>query len=94
MLELLVQPYRMDDEDLVGAYYALFTTYPHLQRSDVTLPIADRAAKLRAKYNLRTPDSIQAATAIAASATALISNDRAFRKIHDFEVLILDDLVH
>lgn len=93
MLELLVQPYRNSNEDLVNTYYSLFTTYPHLQWMDVTLGIADRAAQLRANFNLRTPDAIQAATALSAGATAFVSNDVVFRRVSDFETLILDDLL-
>jgi predicted nucleic acid-binding protein len=93
MLELLVQPYRDDSDDgRVDAYYALLSTYPHLEWAPASLEIADRAASLRAKFNLRTPDAIQAATAQKASATAFVSNDPVFRRVPDLEVLVLDDL--
>ena len=92
MLELLVQPYRDSDEGLVDTYYALFSTYPHLEWADATLEIADRAAQLRSKFNLKTPDAIQAATALSFGATGLISNDDVFRRVPDLETLILDDL--
>ena len=93
MLELLVQPYRDSDEDLVNTYYALFTTYPHLEWTHTTLQIADCAAHLRAKFSLRTPDAIQAATALSTGATGFVSNDSAFRRVLDFEPLILEDLI-
>jgi predicted nucleic acid-binding protein len=57
------------------------------------LEIADRAAKLRAECSLKTPDALQAATALASKATAIISNDPAFKRVRDLEVLILDDLL-
>ena len=58
-----------------------------------SLEIADQAAKLRAESNLKTPDAIQAATALASQATGLISNDPAFRRVKELEVLTFDDLL-
>lgn len=93
LLEVLVQLYRRADMDRVNQIYALFSTYPHLEWIVPTLEIADRAAQLRAEHNLRTPDALQAATAIAAQATALISNDSAFQRMVGLDVLILDELL-
>lgn len=93
MLELLVHPYRNSDEDRVNAFYALLSTYPHLEWIDTTLGIADRAAQLRADYGLRTPDAVQAASALALPATGFISNDPAFKRIKELDVVILEDLL-
>jgi predicted nucleic acid-binding protein len=38
--------------------------------------IANQSARLRARYNLRTPDAIHLATALAANADVFITNDR------------------
>ncbi|MEK7404651.1 MAG: PIN domain-containing protein [Acidobacteriota bacterium] len=92
MLELLLQPYRLQKNDLVDGFYALLTTYPNLEWAEVTLAIADRAAQLRAEFNLKTPDSIQAATALVRQATGFVSNDPVFRRIKNLDVLILDEL--
>jgi predicted nucleic acid-binding protein len=93
LLELLVQPYRLGDIDRVNGFYALFSTYPHLEWLAPTLEIADMGARLRAEYNLRTPDAIQAATSVNVDATGFLSNDPDFRKVPGLEVLILDDLL-
>jgi predicted nucleic acid-binding protein len=90
MTELLVHPYRKDDLDRVNSIYALTSTYPHLSWVPVTLALADSAARLRAKYGLRTPDALHVATAMAASATGFIGNDRAFQRVTDLEILLLD----
>jgi predicted nucleic acid-binding protein len=58
-----------------------------------TLRIADVGAQLRANYNLRTPDALQAATALTNGATGFVSNHSGFRRITDLEVIVLDDLV-
>jgi predicted nucleic acid-binding protein len=90
MTELLVYPYRKDDIDSVNSIYALTSTYPNLSWVPVTLALADNAARLRAKYGLRTPDALQVATAIAGSATGFIGNDRAFQRVTELEILLLD----
>jgi predicted nucleic acid-binding protein len=93
MLELLVHPYRAEDQDGVDAFYALLSTYPNLSWVATSLDVADLAAKLRAEHNLKTPDAIQAATALLSQATGLVSNDPAFARVKQLDVLILDDLL-
>jgi len=51
------------------------------------------AAAMRARYGLRTPDALQAATAICSRATLLVSNDRAFRRVEGIRSLLLDDIL-
>jgi predicted nucleic acid-binding protein len=92
MAELLVQPYRDNDEHQVDEFYGLLSTYPNLDWVAPDLAIADVAARLRALHRLRTPDALQAATAIQGSATGLITNDSAFQRMNDFEVVMLDEL--
>ena len=93
MMELLVQPYRLSDIDLVNKLYALLSTYPHLEWIEPTLEIADLVARLRAEYNLKTPDALQAATALACQATGFISNDTGFKRVGGLEALILDEML-
>jgi predicted nucleic acid-binding protein len=91
LLEALVQPYRLQNDRLVEKFYALLSTYPHLSWVPVTIDIADRAAELRARYRLSTPDAVQIATAIGSGATGFIGNDKGIRKISEIECVILDD---
>jgi predicted nucleic acid-binding protein len=93
LLELLVQPYRLGDIDRVNKFYALLSTFPHLEWIAPTLQIADMGARLRAEYNLRTPDAVQAATAVSCDATGFISNDTGFRRVAGLDVMVLDDLL-
>ena len=93
MTELLVQPYRDSDRHRVDAYYALLSTYPHLEWIAPSLEIADLAAQFRTLYRLRTPDALQSATAAHARATGLITNDPAFERVTAFETLVLERLL-
>jgi predicted nucleic acid-binding protein len=93
MTELLVQPYRESDEQRVEEFYGLLATYPNLEWIAPSLEIADLAAQVRALHRLRTPDALQAATAVHSRATGLISNDPIFERVEQFETLILERLL-
>lgn len=93
MTELLVPSYRDHNENRVDEFYGLFSTYPNLQWVAPDLETADLAARLRAEYRLRTPDALQAATAIRAQATAFVTNDPVFGRIEEFETAVLDRFV-
>lgn len=57
------------------------------------LAVADIAARIRAQYRLRTPDAVQAATAVHAKATGLVTNDPIFEMVDAFETMVLDRLL-
>ena len=92
MTELLVQPYRDSQEQRADEIYALLSTYPNLEWVAPTLEIADTAARIRAAYRLRTPDALQAATALNRAAGCFITNDAAFKHLNRLEVILLDRL--
>jgi predicted nucleic acid-binding protein len=93
MTELLVQPHRDFDEQRVDEFYGLLSTYPNLDWIAANLEIADLAARIRAVHRLRTPDALQAATAVHTLATGLITNDPVFQRVKTFETLVLDQLL-
>jgi predicted nucleic acid-binding protein len=90
MTELLVPSYRENDEPRVDAFYGLLSTYPNLRWVAPDLETTDLAAMLRAQYRLRTPDALQAATAIRANATGMITNDPVFARIAELDTAVLD----
>ena len=81
------------DEKRVDEFYALLHAYPNLTWVAPSLGIADAAARIRAVHNLRTADALQAATAIASQVTGLVTNDLLFRRVLQFETLVLEDVV-
>jgi len=93
MTELLVLPYRDGDQQRTNDFYALLATYPNLEWIAPSLEIADLAARIRALHRLRTPDALQAATAVYSLATGLITNDPVFERVKSFDSLILDQIV-
>jgi predicted nucleic acid-binding protein len=92
MAELLVQPYRAANEPLVNKYYGLLSLFPNLEWVAPDLTIADTAARIRGHHGLRTPDAVQAATAMCRGATAILTNDAVFARVAGIEVGILDRL--
>jgi predicted nucleic acid-binding protein len=93
MTELLVQPYRDGGDRRVDEFYAVLSTYPNLTWLAPDLQVADIAARIRAASRLRTPDALQAGTAVHARATGMITNDPAFARVEAFETLVLDHLL-
>jgi len=88
LLEILVQPYRIKDDKKVNRFYGLLTTYPHLNWVNLSIEIADTGARLRAEYNLKTPDVVLLATALCSNATGFIGNDTQLKRVRDLEVLV------
>ncbi|MEM3658385.1 MAG: PIN domain-containing protein, partial [Candidatus Hadarchaeum sp.] len=55
---------------------------------------AAEAARLRARYGLRTPDALLLATARAGGATAFLTNDRALLRVREgLTIVVLEDLL-
>ncbi len=93
MTELLVPAYRAGGEEQVNQFYGLLTTYPNLDWVPPDLEVADIAARIRAQYRLRTPDALQAATAVHSQATGLVTNDPILERVDGFETMVLDRLL-
>jgi len=73
--------------------YVLLSTFPNLEWIAPNLEISDLAAKFRALHRLRTPDALQAATAVHAGATGFVTNDPVFERVKTFETLLLDKVL-
>jgi len=91
LLEVLVHPIKLQRIDLVTQYQTILTQSATLEIMDVTKPIAIKAAELRAIHNLKTPDSIQLATAFIAGAHFFITNDRGLPVIKNIKLVNLSD---
>jgi len=76
LLEVLVVPYRHQNEALARRYEALLTRSRNLRLAGLDLPLLRAAAALRATIGLKTPDALQLAAALAGACTAFLTNDR------------------
>ncbi|MBI5708830.1 MAG: type II toxin-antitoxin system VapC family toxin [Candidatus Eisenbacteria bacterium] len=93
LLEILVKPLRDGRADLVRQYADVLLNAQHLMLQPVERTIAETGAEIRAKYNVRTPDAIQLATAVRGGAQAFLTNDRRLAQVRNPEVVVLDDYV-
>jgi predicted nucleic acid-binding protein len=92
LLEVLVHPFRGGDADLAQQYRDILLHAAHLTTIELSQDIAEEAARLRATYNLRTPDAIQLATALHASASHFFTNDDRYPTVPGLRILVLDTL--
>jgi predicted nucleic acid-binding protein len=75
VMEVLVQPIRLLKPEIANAYLKILTSSSNLEIVDLTINISKKAAELRAKYNIKTPDAIQMATAIESQSDFFLTND-------------------
>ena len=92
LLETLVMPLRQADVTLVQAYEQLLLG-TDIQLVPVSQKILRDAATLKATTTLKTPDAIHATTALSINCAIFLTNDRAFQKISNFPVTMLDDVI-
>ena len=64
--------------ELASRYAEVFHSWRIVDLDDA---IASRAARLRARYRLQLPDAVQAASALAINADALVTHDRDFSRL-------------
>jgi predicted nucleic acid-binding protein len=92
LLELLVAPLKKGAQDVADEIELALLHFPNLQLAPVTRGVLVRAAEIRARYRLRTPDAIMVATAVESGATLAVTNDDSWRKVKEIGIVLLHDL--
>jgi predicted nucleic acid-binding protein len=92
LTEVLVHPIRQKNYLLKKKYNDIFQNSPNFYTKPIIVSVAQIAAELRAKYNLRTPDSLQIATALENNCDAFLCNDKDLKRVTELQILILDEL--
>lgn len=87
LAEVLAGPLRVGNELLTAQYREALTRSAGWQVLPFDAELAVEAARIRAVYRLRLPDAIQVATAVRAGAAALVTHDRALRRVRGLRVL-------
>jgi predicted nucleic acid-binding protein len=93
LLELLVKPLSLEQVGLADRYEILLEHFPHLSIRPIDRAVIRRAAQLRGRNRLRTPDAIHLATALESGATLFLCNDKGLRPVKGIEFVVLDDFV-
>jgi predicted nucleic acid-binding protein len=92
LTEVLTLPVKAGLHDIQQAYRAVLLN----SRSFTLVPIhaqtAIRAAELRARYSLKTPDALQVSAAIDAGCDAFLTNDTGIKRVQEISVLVLDEI--
>jgi predicted nucleic acid-binding protein len=92
LTEVLTQPKRKENLKLELEYLELLLSSRNLTMLSVDVPTANKAADLRARWRIRTPDALQIATTLNAGCEAFLTNDKELKRVQEIRVLVLDDL--
>ena len=93
LTEVLTHPFRENDLHTIQAYKTLLLGAPGMNLIPIDASIAEKAAELRAKYLIKTPDALQLATAILSGCDAFLTNDKGLRRVSELLIIILDDFI-
>jgi len=92
--EIFVPGYRHKMYSQILDVFRLLTNFPNLRFTDISPSIAREAARIRAEYNLRTPDALHVATALDVQADAFVTNDQGLQVVSpEIHILLLEDWV-
>jgi predicted nucleic acid-binding protein len=89
LMECLVKPLRDQNAAYIDRYRSFFSS-TGLQMVEVTALVIDTATMLRARHGLRTPDAIQAASALSFKVpVTFLTGDKQFRKVPGLNVQLV-----
>lgn len=92
LFEVLVKPLKAGESKVVNQYKTILTNAEGIDIFEITIPVTIKAAEIRAKYNIHTPDALQAATAIEHRADYFLTNDFRLKSVTEIKVLTISEL--
>jgi predicted nucleic acid-binding protein len=92
LTEVLTLPFKAGDRQVEQMYRSRLLYSRNFTLLPVSIAIAEKAAQLRAKYNLRTPDALQIAAALDAQCQGFLTNDKGLVRVTELTVLLIDQL--
>lgn len=93
LLEVLVKPLQEGQTKIAKKYKEILTQATGIELLETTSAIAEQAAQLRAKYKLKTPDSIQLATSLQNDADFFLTNDTRLKVVTEVNSIIVSELI-
>jgi len=82
--EVLTGPLQAGDDALAQRYRAILESW---QPIALDVDIAESAARLRASLRLKLADAVQAASALAVNAAALVTHDRDLSRVRSLRII-------
>ena len=93
LTEVLIAPMRKKNDEVVESYKNILLNSGDFMIYPVDSIIAEKAAELRAVYNIKTPDALQLAVGIENDATLFVTNDKELSKVKEIEIFVLKDFL-
>jgi predicted nucleic acid-binding protein len=91
LAECLVLPYKQKSPDVAKIFTDLLVNGEGVLFFPIDEVAADKAADLRARYNLTLTDALQLAVAIQADCDAFLTNDIALKRVIEIPVIVLSE---
>ena len=92
LIEVLTYPLKKGNTEIARKYEDFLVHSQDFTLFQIDSIISKKAAELRARYGIKTPDAIQLAVACENNGSLFITNDKELKKIEEIEILVLDDL--
>ena len=89
--ECLVVPYRLEKAEVAQVFTDLLVNSESVLFYPIDEVTADKAADLRARYNLTLTDSFQLAVAIQAECDAFLTNDTDLKRVTEIPIIVLSE---
>jgi predicted nucleic acid-binding protein len=91
-IELISYPVKLGNSQLAAKYREYLTNSDTISLYPLNIIASEAAVKYRVNYGLRTPDAIQLGTAECCGADYVLTNDKAWKKIRELNIINIDDL--
>lgn len=91
-IELTTLPARKGERRLVRKYRDYLSNSENISLFPLDMDIADHVVELGAKHNFKIPDAIQIGTAVACGADYIVTNDNAWTRFEEVNVVLVADL--
>ncbi len=91
LAECLVLPYKIPNPDIAQIFLDLLVNSASVLFYPIDEVTADKAADLRARYNITLTDAFQLAVAIQAECDAFLTNDIDLKRVTEIPVIVLSE---
>ena len=91
LAECLVLPYKQKKVEIAKVFTELLANSDSVLFYPIDEVIADKAADLRARYNLTLTDAFQLAIAIQAECDVFLTNDADLKRVKEIPILVLSE---
>ncbi|MCK6567500.1 MAG: VapC toxin family PIN domain ribonuclease [Chloroflexi bacterium] len=92
LAECLVLPYRGGNPEVAQIFSDLMVNNPSVLFLPIDEIAADKAADLRARYNISLTDALQIAVAIQSQCGAFVTNDLDLKRVSEIPIIVLSEV--